>query len=201
LVYGLKGVMKLGKLFAASFVLVVALPALGFGDSAMGKPKAKKKVAAPKAQPPVSAASRTFTCTGEDMSKLSNHTVTGTVGSDSSVTNVTVTKNYVQSNGAIVNQPAVVLNIASPKRLPERDPLYKFVSYELNKLPQITPAEVDKFFFVYEFRVPQTMPAGPEFTGIIKYDKYKGYEGSLANDQRWYSTDLAVMPSPCSYTS
>jgi hypothetical protein len=193
--------MKLGKILAVSFVLVIAAPSFGFGDSAIGKPKAKKKTVAPKARPSVNAATRTFTCTGEDQSKLSNHTVTGTVGADSSVTNVTVIKNFVQSDGAIVSQPVVVVNIASPKLLPEPDRLYKFVSFELNKLPQITPADVDKFFYVYEFRVPQTMPAGPDFTGIIKFEKYKGYEGSLANDQRWYSTDLAVMPSPCSYTS
>jgi hypothetical protein len=184
-----------------SFVFVAVAPTLGFGDSAMGKPKAKKKTVAPKAEPSVNAATRTFTCTGQDQSKLSNHTVTGTVGADSSVTNVTVIKNFVKSDAGIVSQPAVVVTIASPKRLPERDLLYKYVSFELNELPQITPADVDKFFFVYEFRFPKTMPAGPDFTGIIKYEKYKGYEGSLANDQRWNTTDLAVMPSACSFTS
>jgi hypothetical protein len=196
--------MRLRKFVAAGFVFVAVTSVVGVSQTVNATTKPRPKVRAKKApttKPKQSAASESkrFTCTGQQQSKLTSYTVTGTVDSNITITNVTLIKNFVEVDGAAVSQPTVVLKIADPKRLVEPDTTYRYVSYVFNKLPTITAADVDKFFFVYGMSFPDKMPTDPKFTGVTRYERYKGYEGSLANDQRWYSTDLATLTSECSF--
>jgi hypothetical protein len=167
--------LNLRNLLLAGVVLATVATLATAPPSAEAKPKAKKKAVATNPKTSPGAAIRNFTCDGQDTrGKRTNHTVTGTVDSNLTVTNVTVTKNFAEVDGAMVNQPTVMVNIAAPKRLVQRDRLYRYVSYELNVLPPITPADVDKFSWVYEFRVPDVFPTEAVWKGILHYERRKG---------------------------
>jgi hypothetical protein len=148
-----------------------------------------------------SAGSLIFTCTGSDFTgRLTEHTVTGTVDSNIVMTNVVVTKNYVEQGGAAVLQPVVVLRSASPKLTTPRESVEKFVVYQFNKVPLLaTAADVGTYTYDYRINFPDTIPTGPEFESVILIQGYLGKEGKVANDQTWDDTKLVIASAECKF--
>jgi hypothetical protein len=103
----------------------------------------------------------------------SEYTFTGTISSDIVMTNVSVTKNYVEQDGAAVSQPVVVMTAARPKLTTPCDSFEKFVVYRLNKIPPLATAEdVGKYAYDYRINFPDTISVDPEFKVVMIVDGY-----------------------------
>jgi hypothetical protein len=194
-------------LVVSVLVMAVFVMAAAPMISANGKPKktaAKKKsrstttVVGAKAAPSGGGA-RNFTCTGSEADRVTERTVTGTVDAKLVLTNVTVTQNYQEVNGAVVQQSMVVVKTASPRLKPDDSSTDGLITYFLNELPRATAADVGKFAYLYQFNLKDPRPVGPEFISGMYYGKYIGIEGSASNDPRWSYTDVRAFDMKCSY--
>ena len=146
------------------------------------------------------AAARSFSCIGGSNDRITERMITGTVDSQMVLTNVTVTQTYQKVNNAMVQNPVVVLT--TPKAVVtfmNSEAMLNRVAFILNELPRATAADVGKFAYTYQFKLPKKLPAGPNFDAWMSYERNKGYEGSAANDQRWYSTDLQAFGLKCAF--
>jgi hypothetical protein len=192
---------------AALFVSsVVAGPSASAKRKKPTKPKSakgKSAAAAPSdAAPTVAAGQRNFTCTGSESSRLTEFTVTGTVDSEIVMTNVTVTKNYVEEGGVAVSQPTVVMTSARPKLTTPRESFEKFVVYVFNEVPKLaTAADVGKYAYGYRINFPDKILPEPEFWAVIIVEGYLAKEGTLANDQRWDTTKAVIASATCKFVS
>jgi hypothetical protein len=199
--------MKLRMVFVMGTVVMALVSSANAAHSASTKTKkvaksAKTKTppAATKANQLVAAGLRNFTCTGSESSRLSEYTVTGTIDQNIVMTNVTVTKNYVEQDGAAVSKPTVVMTSAKPKLTTPRESTEKFVVYQFNEIPQLaSAADVGKYTYAYRINFPDTILPEPEFWAILLVQGYLGKEGSVANDQRWDDTKLVLADSVCKF--
>jgi hypothetical protein len=184
---------------------------LGVGPAATAKPKKTTKPKAAKskppaataaAAPPVPAGQRNFTCTGSESSRLTEFTVTGTIDSEIVMTNVTVTKNYVEEGGAAVSRPTVVMTSARPKLTTPRESFEKFVVYQFNEIPRLAaPSDVGKYTYDYRINFPDTISPDPEFWAMIIVEGYLAKEGTIANDQHWDTTKAVLARATCKFVS
>jgi hypothetical protein len=164
------------------------------------KPKPSSKPVVTKANKAAPTAQRSFSCTGSESSKLTEYTMTGNVSSDVVLTNLVVTKNYIEQDGAAVSQPTVVMTAAKPTLTTPRESYETFVTYRLNQIPQqATAADVGTYTYDYRINFPDTIPTTPEFVGTILVQKYLAKEGALANDQHWDTTKLVIATSVCKF--
>jgi hypothetical protein len=175
-------------------------------SSAAAKPKSttkKKKVPAAAAAPPkASSAARNFLCSGKPNLQLQWRNVSGTVDGALNLTNVGVTQVWQKVGDALVEQPAVVLTSANPKGSP--DPVYPLLVYRLNERPTATAADIDRRLTLYQFNLPDKLPAGPTFKAGLYFDTLIGVAGSLTNEYRWSTissiTAGGLFEMDCQYT-
>jgi hypothetical protein len=203
------GGMKLRILFVTSVVATVLCTLGAVSPSATAKakktpkrPKATKVAARPTPANPAAAPSglRNFSCTGSAASRLTEYTYTGTIDSDIVMTNVSVTKNYVEQDGAAVSQPTVVMTAANPKLTTARDSFEKFVVYQLNRIPPLaTAADIGKYAYDYRINFPDTISTDPDFWSVMIVEGYLAKEGTLTNDPQWDTTRAVLVDATCKF--
>ena len=183
---------------AIALSLVASAPA-----TAVKKTTKKRKKAAPVATAaPAKRGGGNFTCTGRPNIQLAWRDVTGTVDAKLNVTNVSVTQIYQKVGDALVEQPTVVLTAPNP--VGEPDPVSPLVIYRLNQQTPAAAADVDQILTLYQFNLPNVVPAGPTFKAGLYFRSLKGTAGPLTNEFRWSSiSSLALgglFEMDCTYT-
>jgi hypothetical protein len=145
-------------------------------------------------------AARNFSCIGGGKARITERLVVGTVDSQMTLTNVTVTQTHQKVGGAMVKSSVVVLNTPkSEVTFRNSDAMLDRVGFILNELPRATAADVGRFAFTYDLMLPKKLPAGANFDAWMSYEMKKGYEGSAANDQRWHTTDVQAFGLKCAF--
>jgi hypothetical protein len=186
----------------AAFALTLVTSSTATAAKKTTKKKRKAAPVATAAPAKSGGGTRNFSCTGRPNIQLTWRDVSGTVDAKLNLTNVSVTQIYQKVGDALVEQPTVVLTAPNPTSEP--DPAQPILIYRLNERPPATAADVDRLLTLYQFNLPNVMPAGPTFKAGLYFSSLKGTAGPLTNEFKWsYISSLAssgLYAMDCTYT-